>query len=127
VSSVPEWYEGTLTRQLQMNPATWEALQKHGVTEESQLRLDFFFNAPSKPKAEQLAAFLRTEIDYDVVIGQHKKKGLLAKPGWTVEGKTQPTSASLEILNDWVTWMVGAGAEHGACQFDGWGTQPPPA
>jgi hypothetical protein len=52
--------------------------------------------------------------------------GLLAKPSWTVEGKTQPTAASLEILNDWVTWMVGAGAEHGACEFDGWGTQPPP-
>jgi hypothetical protein len=41
---------------------------------------------------------------------------------WRVEGNTQTTAVSLEILDQWVTWMVTAGKERG-CDFDGWGTQ----
>ena len=36
-------------------------------------------------------------------------------------GTTQKTKITLEILNQWVTWMVAAGVDHG-CLFDGWGT-----
>jgi hypothetical protein len=122
MGAAPDWYGPILARQLEMNPATWEALTDRGVTEESQLRLDFLFNAPGRSQGEQLAEFLQHETDYDVEVTSHKK-GLLAKPTWMVVGKTQPTSVSLEILNDWVTWMVTAGAERGACEFDGWGTR----
>ena len=42
-----------------------------------------------------------------------------------VRGSTQRTTISLDILDQWVEWMVAAGAEHGRCLFDGWGVQIP--
>ena len=50
-----------------------------------------------------------------------KSSGLLRKE-WTVQGSTQPTTISPEILDQWVDWMVSAGFERG-CEFDGWGAQ----
>ena len=48
--------------------------------------------------------------------------GGLCPQDWEVTGTTQPTKVSLEILDEWVAWMVAAGFEHGGCRFDGWGT-----
>jgi len=120
----PDWYEGTLSQQLAMNPKTWEALQEHGVTEDSELRLEFFYVAPGESEAQNLVTCLQDETDYDVEARSHKK-GMLSKRGWIVTGHTQPTKVSLEILNEWVDWMVTAGAEHGGCEFDGWGAEAP--
>ena len=49
--------------------------------------------------------------------------GLLKKKTWAVSGTTQETEVSLEILDDWVRWMVAAGEANGGCDFDGWGAQ----
>jgi Regulator of ribonuclease activity B len=106
--------EGVLAKQLAMNEQTWTALQEHGVTTETELRLDFFYVAPSRKSAERLAGFLRTETDYDVR-SRHD----------SVTGTTQPRTVDLDVLNQWVEWMVGAGAEHGRCEFDGWGAEVP--
>jgi hypothetical protein len=84
------------------------------VTESTELRLGFFYEAPSDGAAEELAAFLRAETDYDVSVD-----------GVSVSGTTQPTSVSARVLDDWVEWMVLAGAEHGRCEFDGWGAAIP--
>jgi len=100
-----------------MNRETWAALQKHGVTEDSQLRLDFFYNAPNRRAAEALVALLQEQTDYDV---HAVSTGSLIHRRWRVEGATQSTSVSAEILDQWVTWMVAAGREQ-ACEFDGWG------
>lgn len=112
-----------LARQLAMNKDSWQALRDHGVDEWSELRLDFFYDAPGEPQAESLAAFIREETDYEVDAGG-QEAGLLKKKSWTVSGTTQPTTVSLEILDQWVDWMVAAGFEHG-CEFDGWGAQVP--
>jgi hypothetical protein len=122
--ALPEWYESTLEHQVRMTPKTWEALQEHGVNESSELRLEFFYRAPGEEAANGLVEFLRSETDYEVVAGS-QKKGMLAKRAWNVAGATQPTAVSLAILNEWVTWMVEAGAEHGPCEFDGWGAHAP--
>jgi Regulator of ribonuclease activity B len=107
-----------------MNPQTWAALQEHGVDESTELRLDFFYVAPGQSEAETLGAFLRRETDYNV--GVHRiRKRMLSKKQWYVMGFTQPTTTSLDILNQWVDWMVAAGAEHGGCEFDGWGAEIP--
>ena len=95
-----------------MNEQTWETLQAHGLTEESEVRLDFFYNAPSRSAADELAAFIRQETDYDVSVADD-----------SVAGRTQLTTVTLDILNEWVEWMVAAGAEVGLCEFDGWGTE----
>lgn len=92
----------------------WEALQKHGVTEASELRLDFFYDAPNPSAAKQLAEFLRKETDYDVEFTED-----------SVTGTTQPTTVSPSILDEWVAWMVLAGYEKGRCTFDGWGAEVP--
>jgi hypothetical protein len=103
-----------IAQQRAMNRQTWEALQTHGVTEETELRLDFAYLAPGPTEAEDLAAFIRAETDYDVRADKT-----------SVEGNTQPTFVSPDVLDEWVTWMVLAGHEHGCCKFDGWGTALP--
>jgi hypothetical protein len=110
-----EWQpEDILARQLAMNRQTWVALQAHGVTEDTELRLDFSYVAPAHEQAEELARFLHQETDYEV-----------RADGDSVSGSTQATTVSPEVLDQWVEWMVYAGAEHGRCEFDGWGTAVP--
>ena len=64
--------------------------------------------------AERLATFLRDQTDYDVRATSD-----------SVSGTTQPTTVDLDVLNQWVGWMVAAGAEYGGCEFDGWGAEAP--
>jgi hypothetical protein len=111
-------YEKMLAKQLAMNVQTWAALQKHGVTEQSQLRLDFSYNAPSRDAAYALRALIQEQTDYDVRVESGRS---FWRRKWRVEGTTQRTTISREILDQWVTWMVTAGTER-ACEFDGWGT-----
>lgn len=115
--------QGDLAHQLEMNRVTWAELQKHGVTEETDLRLDFFYFAPGQHQAEALAQAIRTRTDYDVGAGA-VKHGLLGRKTWTVNGMTQPTAVSLTVLDEWVTRMVEWGNAH-SCEFDGWGAQVP--
>jgi hypothetical protein len=114
----------SLESQLAMNRQTWQALQSHGVTEQSTLRLDFFYIAPGEQQAQALGRFLQDETDYDVVVTS-QGGGLLKKKAWVVNGTTQETQVSLAILDQWVEWMVAAGETNGRCEFDGWGAQVP--
>ena len=114
-SESKEWEpDDVIAHHRAMNTPTWAALQEHGVTEATELRLDFAYDAPDKESAEQLAAFLRAETDYDVI----------ADNG-SVTGSTQLTTLSPTILDEWVEWMVLAGYENGWCKFDGWGAEVP--
>ena len=110
-----------LAAQLAMNEQTWQALQAHGAGGDSELRLDFFYDAPNHAQADALAAFIQRETDYDVSVNS-SGGGLLRKKDLAVTGTTQPTRVSQDILDQWVTWMVAAGFEYG-CEFDGWGAQ----
>jgi hypothetical protein len=111
-------YEDILAKQLAMNRHTWAALQKHGVTEESTLCLDFSYNAPNRGAADQMFALLREETDYELRV---ESSGSFLRRKWRLEGRTQKTAISPAILDQWVTWMVAAGKER-SCDFDGWGT-----
>jgi hypothetical protein len=112
-------YRRLLAEQLVMNEETWSTLVRHGVTEATELRLDFAYAAPDQARAESLESLLKAQTDYDVRI--ESSRDLLGK-GWAVVGSTRPTSVSHEILDQWVDWMVTAGL-HQNCEFDGWGTQ----
>jgi len=111
-------YEDILGKQLAMNRQTWAALQKHGVAEGRQLRLDFSYNAPNREAADRLCALLRGQTDYEVEV---ESGGSSLRRKWWVEGRTQNTAVSPAVLDQWVTWMVNAGKEQ-SCDFDGWGT-----
>jgi len=116
-------YNLILAKQLAMNEQTWSLLQTHGLTVDSKLRLDFFYNAPTRETAQGLCALIHNKTDYKVRVVSHRR---LFRREWGVNGTTQLVSVSLQILNEWVAWMVAAGAEH-SCDFDGWGAsiQPP--
>jgi hypothetical protein len=94
---------------LAINEQTWGALERLGVTEQTQLRLHFDFEGEDEAARAELAGFLERETDYEVEV-----------VGNGVTGATQPRTVDLAILNDWVRWMVLAGYEHGGCKFDGW-------
>jgi len=108
--------EDVIERQLSKTRATWEELELHGVTDSTELRLDFTYEAPTGEAAGELSAFLRSAIDYDV-------RADVA----SVTGTTKPSALSLAVIDDWVAWMVRAGDEHGRCKFAGWGTTLPPS
>jgi hypothetical protein len=111
-------YETIVAKQLAMNRQTWAALQKHGVTAESTLRLDFSYNSASRDAAESLFALIRKQTDYEVNV---ESSGSFLRRKWRGQGRTQETAVSPEILDQWVTWIVTAGKEC-FCDFDGWGT-----
>jgi hypothetical protein len=108
-----------LERQLAMNVQTWSALRQHGVTEQTDLRLDFSYDAPTRTAADKLVKLLKDETDYDLSEPSPSASGFL------VSGTTQQTKVSLDILDQWVEWMHAAGRQSDGCEFDGWGAQVP--
>jgi regulator of RNase E activity RraB len=118
----PDWYEQTLASQRAMTAQTWDELVSRGVHEESSLQLEFYFAAPGRAAAEQLARFLDAETGYELAISDEADP---QDEGWLVNGRTKRMRVSREILDEWVTRLVTAGAEHGGCKFDGWGTSLP--
>ena len=118
VSSQPEWYERLLELQLKENPEAWARCVDDDI-DEDELRLGFIYLAPGEAEGDSLVAFLRAETDYEVELHQ-QQTGLHAERTWLVVGATQPTYLTLEIIDEWVEWMVAAGASAGPCAFDGW-------
>jgi hypothetical protein len=118
------WMAKLIVQQQDMSVATLAALRARGLTDISTVRLDFTYDAPGAAEAEQLADFLAMATDYDVEVTRTAKVGLRRR-GWLVTGTTQQTHVTSEIINDWIRWMVLAGAKHGGCRFDGWGTYAP--
>ena len=112
-----------LARQLEMNVETWGRLRQHGVTKATSLRLDFMYEAPTRGAADKLIQLLRGETDYDV--SEPLASGAASPRSFFVSGTTQDAKVSLDVLNQWVDWMVAAGHQSGGCVFDGWGAQVP--
>jgi len=117
----PEWYEKILELQLAENPDVWARMQAGGL-DEQQLRLGFIYLAPGEPEAQELATFLRDETDYDVEVHEQKASAATVA-SWLVVGATQPALVTAGVLDEWVQWMVAAGAAEGPCAFDGWEAQ----
>jgi hypothetical protein len=114
---LPEEVDEFRRKQITMTQQTWERLQYHGLTAASEIRLDFFYNAPTRAAALELEHLLRDETDYEVGVVSNRDV-------WGVRGRTQPTQVDEEVLLQWVDWMISAGLQHGVL-FDGWGTQMP--
>jgi len=119
-----EAYEDVLAFQLATLDELWPRFTEHGVTEASRLRLEFSYDARSRADAERLVAFLEQETDYELAILAPEGAAGDALP-WTVDGATQPTEVSHDVLRQWIEWMVAAGFDHGPCAFDGFGATMP--
>jgi hypothetical protein len=119
MSETREWYEQLLELQLRANPGIWRKMREVGVDAQTQLRLAFIYLAPDEEAAQRLQTFLSEQTDYEVQ-SRGRPKGFFEKPEWLVLGATQPTTVTPQMLDEWVEWMVAAGAAEGPCAFDGW-------
>lgn len=120
--SADERFRRLLAQQLEMNPRTWSALEERGVGAQTLLVIEYSFTAPGKQEAHRLVEVLAQRTNFT---SQMVGEGSVFKRHWRVVGHTQPATASVEMLNDWVTFMVTLGARNGACRFDGWGVKVP--
>lgn len=111
-------FENTRTNQAAMAPQTLEQLHGLGVTEETELKLEFFFYTNTEDKASALAGVLQQR-DYSVESGvsAHDKKVSIVT-GWTT-----PMVMNESTVVGWVREMCQVGFDHD-CEFDGWGTTP---
>ncbi len=112
-------FQSNLSRQMAMSPLTVAQLREHGVTTESELKLEYFFHTNSSMKAQALASALRT-MNYSAKLGPSAGgESVLA----TVTGWTKPILMEAENVVNWTIEMTRLGYEHD-CEFDGWGTNP---
>ncbi len=113
-----EAYTQNRARQLAMTPQTVAQLRKYGVTDESQLKLEYFFYTNTKEKSAALAENLTGmgySSSYDHSASDKKQ---FVVTGWTSRMKMDD-----QTVLDWTGRMCDAGHEHD-CEFDGWGTNP---
>lgn len=103
--------------QLRAARETWARLRERGVSEGSELELDFFYAAPTSARASELMRFLEQETDYEVQVATERDE-------WILRGHTQRAPMSLAVIEQWIGWMVGVGLRF-ECVFDGWGAETP--
>lgn len=105
-------------RQVEMAPQTLNQLREIGVTDDKELKLEFFFYSNTSDKVEKLSEELR-KLNYEVQFGQAQgDKKLFISTGWTEKMKMgNGTVAS------WTKQMCELGYKFD-CEFDGWGTTP---
>jgi hypothetical protein len=101
-----------------MSPQTVAQLREHGVTNATELKLEYFFYTDTEAKAQSLAGPL-TELNYEVETGQSGGDARL----FLVTGWTTPIKMDEDTAIAWTKQMCLIGYEHD-CEFDGWGTNP---
>jgi hypothetical protein len=111
-------YAQNRARQLAMTPQTIAQLREYGVTDHSQLKLEYFFYTNAKEKAAALARRL-ADMGY---AGRHDNSAS-DKKQFVVSGWTTPMKMDDQTVLDWTSRMCEAGHDHD-CEFDGWGTNP---
>jgi hypothetical protein len=108
-----------IERQLELSGATLDALRRAGLTDERETQIDFFFNAPNEASAKALVAHLAKNDCLDLKV--EKSGGFLSRK-FSVAGKTHPTVVTVQVLAQWIPWIVVQGITHN-CEFDGWGAE----
>ena len=104
--------------QLAMTPRTLAELRTHGVTDETHLKLEYFFYTNTKEKAAALAQRL-ANMGYT---GSYHRSVDDPRP-FLITGWTSPMKMDDRTVLDWTGRMCDAGREDD-CEFDGWGTYP---
>jgi regulator of RNase E activity RraB len=111
-------FENNCKKQMQMSPMTLKQLRNLKVTEDKELKLEYFFYTNTNEKAELLAKELEKQnykVEYGVSIGDKKL--------FIVTGRTTNIIMKEEIVTKWTKEMCEIGYKFD-CEFDGWGTEP---
>jgi hypothetical protein len=111
--------EELITRHLTMSGQTLDALHKAGLNDEMRVCLEFLFVAPTEPKALALLGHLETNDCLNLSV---KKSGGVFSRKWLVTGQTHPTPLNVQVIAQWLPWIVVQGIAHD-CEFDGWGAE----
>ncbi len=111
-------HKKNLASQTSMSPKTMAQLRKHGVTEDEQLKLEYFFYTNTHEKAEALNEELLS-LGYAAECGESAHdKNTRVITGWTT-----PMDMTDDEVVRWTAEMCNLGHKHD-CEFDGWGTNP---
>jgi regulator of RNase E activity RraB len=111
-------FTNNLKNQVEMAPLVLKHHRKEGVTENTELKLEFFFYTNSDEKAKKLAdelAKLNYTAKYMLAVDSNTE---FIITGWTTKIKM-----SDNVVKDWAKEMCELGYKYD-CEFDGWGTQP---
>lgn len=114
-----EQFLNNLQSQKSMSPQTLTQLYTHGVSEDKELKLEFFFYTNTAEKAQTLAEELQslsyTDVNYDKSASDNS---IYVVNGWTTKMRMDEGT-----IVEWSNDMVKIGYKHDA-DFDGWGTMP---
>ena len=111
-------FKKNIARQVQLAPETLKQLKNYGVSDDSELKLEFFFYAKMEDKAQMLAATLK-KLNYEVEFGKSAgDKKLFIITGWT-----KKMTMDDGTVQAWAKEMCELGYKFD-CDFDGWGTTP---
>ena len=113
-----EAYAQNRARQLTMTPQTVSQLRKYGVTDDSRLKLEYFYYTNTKEKAAALAQEL-ADLGYTGSLDHSASD----RKQFVVTGWTSPMRMDDHTVLDWIGRMCDVGHKHD-CEFDGWGTNP---
>ena len=104
-------------KQKKMVPQTMQELRKIGVTEDKELKLEYFFytNTPDKAKifSQEIA-----KLGYAVEYSKSASTNDFVITGWTTKMKMNNS-----VVESWSEKMCDLGYKFD-CDFDGWGTSP---
>ena len=111
-------FQNNRTKQMQMTPLTMKELKKINVSEDKELKLEYFFYTNTDKKATAFAKELQ-KLNYEVKSGQSAgDKKLFIITGWTTKMLMEDS-----IVANWTKTMCELGYDFD-CEFDGWGTTP---
>jgi regulator of RNase E activity RraB len=111
-----EAFKRTVKTQVALDVETLAQLGQHGISDQSNRRVEFFFYTNSLGKGESLAVSLRA-LGYSADSGESPSgKGRYFVSGWTT-----PMRMDEDTIVRWTEEMCRIGFEHD-CEFDGWGT-----
>ena len=111
-------YQKNHDNQMSMTPQTLEQLRKLNVSEDQELKLEYFFYTNTINKAEELSVEL-SNMGYSVEHGKSAEdKRLYVITGWTSKIPMIDNK-----VKQWTSQMCEVGYKFD-CDFDGWGTNP---
>lgn len=89
-------------------------LSKFGITETSEIPLDFYFSSDSRQKLDSLYRFLVIKTDYQVF------RPAVGKEGWKLKGTSSTMSLQPAIFGLWIEKMFDL-SDRFEVEFEGWG------
>ncbi len=94
-----------------------EQLRKIDVSEDTELKLEYFFYTNTADKAKLFAEEIK-KLNYEVTDKQSAYDNSFIITGWTTKMKMED-----KVVANWTKEMCELGYKFD-CEFDGWGTSP---